>query len=693
MNRSTPRLSHDVLTLLVSLAALFLPVLAEGQGIPGLFAPDPADAQYPFYHGVASGDATQEAVVLWTRLSFEDEQEPFAAFGTVEVATDTAFADIVLSEQVQSQAALDWCVKADVSGLEPDSWYYYRFRFDVNTVEGPQERTSITGRTKTMQAAGLLPGCGRWRVAAVSCMNFQSGYFNALARIGERNDLDAVIALGDQIYEYYNPQSVASDYLRFQYPESECVQGYEYGQRWLVQRLDPDFQAAAQQYPWYMVWDDHEVANEAYADGSQYHNEATQGDYLDRKAGALAAFFHWNPIRETPFQTDPSSDLFDAYALHCYRGFDAGSLVKLSLLDTRTFRSQWVQLVPDVLTVATDPTVLEDSATIATLAPLLEALLDTSRTMLGDEQKEWLESTLTPQQMGVWNLFAQQVVFVPVSFISLDAWGLPPYPLSNPGSGIVDKWDGYQADRNWLIDRFAPLSNPVVLTGDIHQEFAFEVPNPDGSFIDAFGVQEGSVATEFTATSVVNDPRFWPISEAAAQQILPWLEHGDIDNTLSNGYTIMDFTEERLHVDFWQSTDQWERTPGQYLSTSFEVPADGAVAEGDPLRFLEEVGTALDAADGCGADQPMTTEQWIGWAPPGWGHPGVPESVFEDALPHPNGLHLWRDAQGRLQSTAPLTEVRWHDARGRQLAGPQGTGPWLVHARSADGRSARQWVR
>ena len=154
---------NQPLSLPAAVAFLIMwPGLAMGQGIPGLFVPDPADAQYPFYHGVASGDATHEAVVLWTRLSFEDEQEPFAAFGTVEVATDTAFADIVLSEPVQSQAALDWCVKADVGGLEPDSWYYYRFRFDVNTVEGPQERTSITGRTKTMQAPGLLPGCGRW---------------------------------------------------------------------------------------------------------------------------------------------------------------------------------------------------------------------------------------------------------------------------------------------------------------------------------------------------------------------------------------------------------------------------------------------------------------------------------------------------------------------------------------------------
>lgn len=671
---------------------LWLPTVCTGQAIPGFFEPNPADAQYPFYHGVASGDATHEAAVLWTRLSFSDAQLPFAAFGTVDVATDTAFADIVAALPVQTQQSRDWCVKADVGGLEADTWYYYRFRVEIGSVNGPVEHTSVTGRTKTLAAPGTLPACGRWRAAAVSCMNYQSGYFNALARIAERNDLDAVVALGDQIYEYYNPQSVALDYQRFQYPEGECVQGHEYNQRWLTQRLDPDFQAAAQQYPWYMVWDDHEVANEAFADGSQYHN-GTPGEYLDRKAAALASFFHWNPIREAPFLDDPASQQLDTYALHCYRGFDVGSLVKLSMLDTRTFRSQWVELVPDILTVAANPAVLEDSATIATLTPLLEALVDTGRTMLGADQKAWLQSTLTPQQMGVWNLFAQQVVFVPVSFVNLDAWGLPPYPLSNPGNGIVDKWDGYQADRNWLIDRFAELSNPVVLTGDIHQEFAFEVPHPNGSFTDVGGVQEGSVATEFTATSVVNDPRIWPVTEAAAQQIIPWLEHGDIDNTLSTGYSVLDFTLERLHVDFMQSSDQWERTPGQYLSTSFEVPAEGAVAEGDPLYFLEEVATLLDASQGCGADQPMTMEDWIGWSPPGWGHPGVPESVFETGLSGDGGLRLWRDAQGRLQSSAPLAEVQWFDARGRRLAGPEGRGPWLVHARSANGHTARQWIR
>ena len=56
-------------------------------------------------------------------------------------------------------------------------------------------------------------------------------------------------------------------------------------------------------------------------------------------------------------------------------------------------------------------------------------------------------------------------------------------------------------------------------------------------------------------------------------------------------------------------------------------------------------------------------------------------------------LRLWLDAEGRLQASAELVSVRWFDALGRALDGPTGLGPWLVHARAADGRSARRILR
>ena len=255
--------------------------------------------------------------------------------------------------------------------------------------------------------------------------------------------------------------------------------------------------------------------------------------------------------------------------------------------------------------------------------------------------------------------------------------------------------------RQWLADRFVPLSNPVVLTGDIHQEFALEVPDLAGGFVDAAGVQAGSLATEFTATSVVNGPRIWPLTEAAAQQIIPWLEHGDIDNPLSKGYTVLDFNLDRLHVDFVQVESQWARNTSQFLSTAFEVPADAQVPEGEPLRFLQELSLSLDASMSCAPAQPLTMEQWLGWNAPGWGHPGTPDGIGElgpDGHPHgaasgSANIRLWIDASGRLQSDADLAEVRWFDGRGRRLAAPVGPGPWLVFARAKDGRTTRRWLR
>ena len=53
-------------------------------------------------------------------------------------------------------------------------------------------------------------------------------------------------------------------------------------------------------------------------------------------------------------------------------------------------------------------------------------------------------------------------------------------------------------------------------------------------------------------------------------------------------------------------------------------------------------------------------------------------------------LRIWLDAQGQLQSSVALAEVRWHDLRGRTLEGPIGPGPWLVHAVTEDGRNVRR---
>lgn len=71
----------------------------------------------------------------------------------------------------------------------------------------------------------------------------------------------------------------------------------------------------------------------------------------------------------------------------------------------------------------------------------------------------------------------------------------------------------------------------------------------------------------------------------------------------------------------------------------------------------------------------------------------VDNTIGLDNVPNTEPLRLWLDVKGRLQASAELVSVRWFDTLGRALDGPVGPGPWLVHATSADGRTARRLLR
>ena len=141
----------------------------------------------PFYHGVASGDPLADAVVIWTRVTPEIDEPIDVQW---EMATDTTFADVIASGMYSTNADRDYTVKLDVAGLDAATTYYYRF----SALGG----TSITGRTRTAPSGASE----HLKFAVVSCNNYQSGYFSAFGRLAERNDIDAVLHLGDFIYEY-----------------------------------------------------------------------------------------------------------------------------------------------------------------------------------------------------------------------------------------------------------------------------------------------------------------------------------------------------------------------------------------------------------------------------------------------------------------------------------------------------------
>ena len=158
------------------------------------------------------------------------------------------------------------------------------------------------------------------RFALVSCSNYPAGYFNPYAAIAKRMNLDAVVHVGDYIYEFAEGEYGAGAAIkRIPQPSHEAIALADYRARYATYRTDPDLQEAHRLFPFIAVWDDHELANDAWAGGAINHNpEKGEGDWATRRAAAYKAYLEWMPIRES---SDP--------AIHLYRTIRFGTLADL----------------------------------------------------------------------------------------------------------------------------------------------------------------------------------------------------------------------------------------------------------------------------------------------------------------------------------------------------------------------------
>ncbi len=430
----------------------------------------------PFYHGVASGDPLEDRVIIWTRVT-PDEMDGNPIEVNWQMATDVNLETVVQSGTYTATAEKDYTVKVDVTGLEAGTTYYYGF-----TALG---KNSLTGKTKTTPTGDQAE---HLKFGVVSCSNYQAGYFNAYHRLADRTDLDAIIHLGDYIYEYAD--GVYGDSLLFEErplePAGEIVTLEEYRTRYSTYRLDTSLIRAHQQHAFITVWDDHESANDAYTDGAENHDEATQGDWETRKSVAKQAYFEWLPIRESEAQT-------------IYRNISYGNLMDLIMLDTR-LEGRNVQ-IPDIQSPEFN---------------------DPDRTILGAEQKSWFYEQLT-NSTAKWKVIGQQVIFADlhVGWASLADPNADYYMVEGL---FTDIWDGYPAERQEVISFIEDnnIDNVVILTGDFHSSFGFDVSkNPTDVTISelpfigeapTYTLSEdydpetgaGSVAVEFATPSITS---------------------------------------------------------------------------------------------------------------------------------------------------------------------------------------------
>ncbi|MFC9705453.1 alkaline phosphatase D family protein [Streptomyces sp. NPDC056943] len=489
----------------------------------GAASPALADSTAPaFLHGVASGDPLPDGVLLWTRVTPSPEAVPGSGLGPDvavgwELAEDRGFTRIAAAGSTTASAVADHTVKADVRGLRPATSYWFRFTAG--------DAVSPAARTRTAPAVdAAAPGV---RFGVVSCANWESGHFSAYRHLAGRADLDAVLHLGDYVYEYASGAYPEAKYtVRQHEPRHEIVSLADYRTRHGHYKTDADLQALHAAHPVVAIWDDHEFANDAWTGGAENHTPGAEGEWAARVAAAKQAYFEWMPVRASTEGT-------------VFRRLRFGKLADLHLLDLRTFRS----------------------APAKTGSGSVD---DPERTITGRAQLDWLKAGLAGSD-ATWQLVGTSVMISPIAFGALPAHLLEPLAelMGLPKEGLavnVDQWDGFTDDRKELIGHLTSraIRNTVFLTGDIHMAWANDVPVKAATY-----PLSASAATEFVVTSVTSDnlddmlhvaPGTLSVVAAgavkAANRHVKWV---DMDH---HGYGVLDVTSEASQMDYYTVSDK-----------------------------------------------------------------------------------------------------------------------------------------
>ncbi len=501
-----------------------------------------------FLHGVASGDPLTDRLILWTKVT--PAQQPETVQLLLEVSEQPDFSLVQHQQLCLARKEADYCCKVDLTGLKSGRSYYYRFS-DSATV-------SAIGHGKTLPSGAV----SQVRFAVLSCSNYPAGYFHVYQQVAQQ-PLDAVLHLGDYIYEYEQggyatERSVELGRALAADNQAEMVSLTDYRKRYALYRSDKDLQQAHASHSFICVWDDHEITNDAWTDGAENH-QPNEGDYQTRKLNALQAYYEWMPIR--PLVSGQQQSL--------YRSFSFGDLVDLYMLDTR-IEGRNLQLehkhYTDAKTGAFD------------VQRFSRDLTDTKRTLLGAKQQQWLQAQLM-RSKARYQVVGQQVLMAKMLFPSelLSAFAKPGPELVDKIAQLtalkqriekgdssltaqdkkrleaviaynLDAWDGYPYERE-LIYKTALQQNKqlVVLAGDTHNAWASTLHDQQGQKV---GIE--------LATPSVSSPGIetylkltTPQVEQLASVLPTLIDELDYCNLHQRGYLLVSFNKERVDAQWY----------------------------------------------------------------------------------------------------------------------------------------------
>ena len=480
--------------VVVSAAAGTQPLLAACTEDGGT-STDPADQSRVFPQGVASGDPKPDSIILWTRVAPEGAASVTVSY---EVSGNESFTDIVISGESEATADSDHTIRLQVTGLDPYTTYFYRFT--ASDVRG------VNGRTKTAPSDDQDVDV---RFAYASCQDFNGRYYHAWEALAAEPDVDFVLFLGDYVYEtegspnFQNPTAERRIEIADGLVLGEDDATYkaaltleDYRSLYKQYRSDKHLQRVHQLYPFVMIWDDHEFANDSWQDHATDFDEA-QGDEKspDRRKVATQAWFEYQPadVPYTPESAFPND-------ITIYRSLRFGKHVQVVLTDQRYYRDD--HIIPEGPIDADVAKIFENSqlgSRIFVLKPGFDIKEEAIKpTMLGAAQKQWLVDEITTSD-ATWKVWGSETQLSQMA-ADLSSFSDLPENFQDLFYITTDQWDGYRSERSEILDAIKDVDNVVVVVGDIHAFYASEL------YVDFDNPSTTPAAVEYVVSGISSSP-------------------------------------------------------------------------------------------------------------------------------------------------------------------------------------------
>ncbi len=522
-----------------------------------------AETEKVFPLSVASGDPTANSVILWTCLNDNKGELTYELSKTSEFQIPVKTGSVPASE---FGAERDHTVNVDVTGIEANSVYFYRFNY--NGV------SSKVGRCRTLpspeaEIAEIADGKGL-RLAVITCNDYSTGYFNAFYKLADA-DVHFVVHLGDFAYEYSQyPDGYGKRHRkeipfrknRYTRERDEDYEGCDrafsledFREVYRKYREDKALQAAMERHTWMITLDDHEIADDLYWDycldcpganpnhpiykelkynpeedqiTSEARDKLTEKEKkaLEKKENDVReamselyrngkqAWREYVPYRPTVWLKELNLKEDHPHYYQLYRAFKFGTLVDFFLTDSRTYRDRPERTVnekiQDVLHNALEDNPKADFTGILANERRKRGLHKWQMSMLGPAQKEWLIDGINSSD-SKWKVWGNQTLMA-------SAW-------QNLVKDMYDDWLGFITERYEILHAIKKheqdkndeeSSRFVVLTGDMHTSLIAYLKTDFEGTSNAFNQDYSRLAGVEFMTPAVTSPG---LSEGAAAEI------------------------------------------------------------------------------------------------------------------------------------------------------------------------------